>query len=376
MSSIDAAPLLRGRDLAATRGSWSRCSRLRWPVARSAAGVERRAEPPKIPTRSRGFNRGVYKFNDALDRYALKPVARRLSRSRAEAGADRRRQLLHEPVLPRRRSSTSSCRASSRKAARTSLRLLINTTLGWGGIFDVASGARLPMHDEDSGQTLGRWGVPAGPYLVLPFLGPATLARRAGADRRRLHAAVPLVRRRNERWFSLGVNFVDKRARLLPLDRAVSKPTTRMRSSATRTCSDAQYAVYDGDPPEEHARGRRATGPRKRCAKTKRPPAARRPARTHVSASPRRRPPDRAGRTARDRRPTNGRDLRTGSPTTTDEQQPARSVTVGQQLIEVRDPGHREDLRRDIFVVDHACRACARSPATRPAPRGRRCPLR
>jgi ABC-type transporter lipoprotein component MlaA len=60
-------------------------------------------------------------------------------------------------------------------AGQDTLRFVINTTLGWGGIFDVASGAALPQHNEDSGQTLGRWGVPAGPYLMLPLLGPASL---------------------------------------------------------------------------------------------------------------------------------------------------------------------------------------------------------
>ncbi|MCK7578775.1 MAG: VacJ family lipoprotein [Chromatiales bacterium] len=62
----------------------------------------------------------------------------------------------------RSRSSTSCCRASSRRAGQDTLRFTLNTTLGIGGFFDPASDAGLPRHDEDLGQTLGKWGVPTG----------------------------------------------------------------------------------------------------------------------------------------------------------------------------------------------------------------------
>jgi phospholipid-binding lipoprotein MlaA len=55
------------------------------------------------------------------------------------------------------------------------MRLNVNTFLGLGGILDVASELNIERHKEDFGQTLGRWGVPAGPYIVLPLLGPSTL---------------------------------------------------------------------------------------------------------------------------------------------------------------------------------------------------------
>ena len=60
-------------------------------------------------------------------------------------------------------------------ALQDTVRFLINTTLGVGGIFDLATNAGLERHDEDFGQTLGYWGVPAGPYVFLPLIGPSTI---------------------------------------------------------------------------------------------------------------------------------------------------------------------------------------------------------
>ena len=55
------------------------------------------------------------------------------------------------------------------------MRIVINTMFGVGGLFDVATLAKLPKHENDFGLTLGHYGVPPGPYLVLPLLGPSTV---------------------------------------------------------------------------------------------------------------------------------------------------------------------------------------------------------
>ena len=120
------------------------------------------------------MNRTVYRFNDAVDRAALKPAAKAYVKytpdwfrtgvgnffTNLSGPTTIVTQLLQGKVVP---------------AGQDTLRFVINTTLGWGGLFDVASGASLPQHNEDSGPTLGRWGVPAGPYLVLPLMPPLTV---------------------------------------------------------------------------------------------------------------------------------------------------------------------------------------------------------
>lgn len=197
-----------------------------------------------------GFNRGVYKFNDAIDRNALKPVARAYRDhvpKPVQTGVGNFFTNLSYPATV----VNQFLQGKFKEGGQDVLRLVINTTLGWGGIFDVASGARLPMHDEDSGQTLGRWGVPPGPYLVIPLLGPANLRDAPARVADDFYTPFRWYDAGNERWVSFAVNLIDKRAGLLPLDRVLSEaydPYAFIRDAYQQR---RQYAVYDGDPPED-----------------------------------------------------------------------------------------------------------------------------
>jgi phospholipid-binding lipoprotein MlaA len=117
-------------------------------------------------------NRGIWAFNDALDAWLLEPVA---------IGWDfvlpRRVQLsvnnfFSHLVLPVR-IVNDLLQLKPVKALEDGGRFVVNTLVGVGGLFDPASAGGIPRHDEDFGQTLGHWGVPPGPYLVLPVLGPS-----------------------------------------------------------------------------------------------------------------------------------------------------------------------------------------------------------
>jgi len=125
------------------------------------------------------MNRGIFWFNDRLDVYLLEPVARGW------------RWIAPEPVRRGVRNFFDNVRfpivflnemlqAKPADALRTAGRFTLNTTLGLGGFLDPASEFGLEATREDFGQTLGVWGVPAGPYLVLPFLGPSTLRDTGG----------------------------------------------------------------------------------------------------------------------------------------------------------------------------------------------------
>ena len=120
------------------------------------------------------FNREVTKFNDAADRIVLRPVA----------------TLYREKVPPLVRTGVANffnnlgdawsavnslLQFRLQDAEENFARFHINTMFGVFGIFDIASDLNIERHREDFGQTLGRWGVPAGPYVVLPLLGPSTL---------------------------------------------------------------------------------------------------------------------------------------------------------------------------------------------------------
>lgn len=120
------------------------------------------------------WNRGVYKFNDTVDRNVLKPVATAYQQSVPE--------LVRKGVgnffanLEDAWSTVNSALQLKGQAAGESLtRFWVNTFMGLGGVLDVASEMQIPRHDEDFGQTLGYWGVGSGPFLMLPLLGPSTV---------------------------------------------------------------------------------------------------------------------------------------------------------------------------------------------------------
>jgi phospholipid-binding lipoprotein MlaA len=136
-------------------------------------------------------------------------------------------------------------------AGQDTLRFLLNTTLGVGGIFDPASDANLPVHDEDLGQTLGKWGVPPGPYLVVPLLGPATLRDVPSRVASQYLQPFYWYDYGNERWFSLALDLVDTRARLLPIDGTLERAYDPYAFLRDAYLQRQLFQVYDGEVPEE-----------------------------------------------------------------------------------------------------------------------------
>ena len=118
-------------------------------------------------------NRFFYRVDNTLDAYTLKPVAQAyvwLVPLPGRAGVHN--VLLNLSSGPRFFNDVFE--GKPRRAGDTFMRVLINSTVGIAGVFDVASGWGYPFHDADGGMTLASWGVPQGPYLFLPLLGPST----------------------------------------------------------------------------------------------------------------------------------------------------------------------------------------------------------
>ena len=133
------------------------------------AGSERSPQDPWEP-----FNRSVFEFNEGLDTYLLKPVV---------AGY---RFILPEFVRDGIYNFFSNyndiytalynlLQGKPDYAFNDLMRVVVNTTMGLGGLIDLATPGGLEKHKEDWGQTLGVWGVPSGPYVVLPFFGPSNV---------------------------------------------------------------------------------------------------------------------------------------------------------------------------------------------------------
>lgn len=120
------------------------------------------------------FNRAVFGFNEALDAVIFLPLAKIYRAIFPKPIRDTFRNFmrnLNAPFIL----ANDILQGEGERAGMTLSRFLVNTTLGVGGLFDVAAGMGVPYHEEDFGQTLGVWGMEEGAYIVLPILGPSTV---------------------------------------------------------------------------------------------------------------------------------------------------------------------------------------------------------
>lgn len=137
-----------------------------------ASDPEARAEFEQLNDPLEPMNRNIFAFNRAVDRAVIKPAAQGYREVVPEFGRDRVEDFLtnlEEPVV----FFNDVLQGEFSRAGTTLGRFVLNTTFGVFGIMDVAEPMGLPGHGEDFGQTLAVWGVPEGPYLMLPLLGPS-----------------------------------------------------------------------------------------------------------------------------------------------------------------------------------------------------------
>ncbi|MBK5912479.1 hypothetical protein CCR85_13380 [Rhodothalassium salexigens] len=170
----------------------------------------------------RGANRGLFVANRWIDRNLLDPVAGAYNTVLPELVRNRIANvfdLLTEPL----NLAHNILQGEPERAGRVLGRIVLNATVGLGGMFDVASQNGVPEADEDFGQTLAVWGVPSGPYVVLPFFGPSTVRGAFGLGSDILLDPVQIgidsrfgIRGADLRWVNTGLgigNAIDTRAR-------------------------------------------------------------------------------------------------------------------------------------------------------------------
>jgi len=167
------------------------------------------------------LNRKIFGFNEGIDRYLLRPVAhgyRLITPDPVETGVTNFLSNIYEfnTIV------NSILQGRAGDVVHTTGRLLINTTIGVGGLLDVASGMGVEKRPADFGQTLSVWGVDAGPYLMLPVIGPRTMRGTAGYvfDS---YSSLPYLTDDSEIiWSFNGVEAIDVRAQLLRADELIS----------------------------------------------------------------------------------------------------------------------------------------------------------
>ena len=163
------------------------------------------------------YNRAMFKFNAGLDRVVLKPAAkgyRWVLPDFVEQGVSNFFSNLGD--VPN--SLNNLLQGKFRAAGSDGLRFLMNSTFGIAGLFDVASSAGLEKHNEDFGQTLGVWGVPPGPYLILPVLGPSTVRDSGGLVVDLATNPMSYLEDDAARWGLWSLRVVDTRKNLLGIE--------------------------------------------------------------------------------------------------------------------------------------------------------------
>lgn len=227
------------------------------------AGFNKNPRDPLEP-----LNRKVTEFNRGVDTMVLKPVA----------------TVYTKAVPPLARTGVSNffgnlgdawsfvnslLQFKFQNAAENFMRLNVNTFFGLGGILDIASELNIDRHKEDFGQTLGRWGVPAGPYIVLPLLGPSTLRDTAALPIDRKGDLVHRVEPVGDRNSLYVLRAVDARANLLRIGSVLDEAAldkysfTRDAYLQRRRAEIIENKESDGSEPKESA-PQPASGPGRR----------------------------------------------------------------------------------------------------------------
>jgi phospholipid-binding lipoprotein MlaA len=203
------------------------------------------------------YNRSMSTFNDHVDRAVLKPVAtayRDVTPQPLRTGVSNFFGNLGDAWS----FINNTLQGRGREAFDSLVRFSTNTVLGLGGVLDIASEAGIPRHKQDFGQTLGRWGLSTGPYLVLPLLGPSTVRDTVALPVDMYADPLRAVQDTAARNSLYALSFVDKRAQLLGatsvLDAAALDPYSFTRDVYLRlraAPADATEGGNDGKLPED-----------------------------------------------------------------------------------------------------------------------------
>lgn len=196
------------------------------------------------------FNRSMFEFNEFVDTYVARPLARGYQKITPEP-VDRGITNFFSNLDEVPTAFNNLLQFKVKEAFSDIGRLVVNTTVGILGFRDVATGMGLEKHEEDFGQTLGKWGIGTGPYLVLPIIGPRNIRDTVGfgVD----WVSNPIYYRIGDNkvgWAMWILRYVDRRSDLLRsqqvLESAAIDPYIFTRDSYLQR---RRYLVYDGNPP-------------------------------------------------------------------------------------------------------------------------------
>jgi phospholipid-binding lipoprotein MlaA len=198
-----------------------------------------------------GWNRGVYKFNDKLDEYVARPVATGYRRAIPGEIRDRVRNFFGN-IGDVFTGVNNFLQGKFADGANDWARVAFNTTIGILGIHDVATDMGYEKHDEDFGQTFGRWGAPSGPYLVLPVLGSSTVRDGLGKTLDIYTDPINETEPFGVRWGVAALRLTQTRADLLDASRILEEAALdRYTFQRDAYLQRRRSLIYDGQAPRQ-----------------------------------------------------------------------------------------------------------------------------
>lgn len=190
------------------------------------------------------WNRKVDAFNQFGDRWVVKPTAKAydfITPQIVDDGVTNMYRNIREPITI----INDLLQFKIKKAGIDTGRLLLNSTVGLLGFFDVASKAGLERQPEDFGQTLGAWGVPPGPYVVLPIIGPSNVRDAFGLVPDTFSNPITYIDQEYVRYSTVAGYYLDLRANTLDIEGLVTGDEYVFVRDAY--LQDREYQVKDGD---------------------------------------------------------------------------------------------------------------------------------
>ena len=203
---------------------------------------------PKDPIE--GFNRAMFGFNEGLDKVIIKPVAtgyEAVLPSPIQTGVANFFSNIADLMI----GVNNLLQGKPAQAASDAGRVLVNTTMGFLGIIDVASSMGMEKHEEDVGQTFGRWGLTDGAYVVLPFFGPRTARDTIGLAFDVYTDPVSHVDHIPTRNVLLATRVISDRAEFLKADKIIEEAALDKYSYVRDAYLQRRLSlIHDGNPPK------------------------------------------------------------------------------------------------------------------------------
>ena len=196
------------------------------------------------------MNRSIWTFDNAFDHALLRPVARGYVRYTPPPV----RHSINNFMTNLTYSDTiinDLLQGKFSDGGNDIARLVVNTVIGIGGLFDPASHMDLDRHNTDVGQTLGIWGVRRGPFLVLPFLGPSDVRDAFGEAADEYLTPRPYLNDIYARWSIFVVNKIDDRAGLLDQDRLIDSAYDSYAFVRGAYLQNREFKVHGNSPSEK-----------------------------------------------------------------------------------------------------------------------------